>query len=166
MDLGPNTCLETYQGCYMVHGNPLRAVSKEDHLLILLKYQDQERINTFQSFFQARDLQGLWDGELLSCVEWQENNLRAASRHGRRLSRAWGSGTPAQISDLGITLDVSSSHLCPWPVVSPFSPEPCRFYGFSVETVWESWRTAPCPHFNQDKSEFLILDFSVLFEER
>ena len=51
----------------MVHGGLLRAVCKEeDHLLILLKYQDQDRINTFQSFFQARDLQGLWDGELLS----------------------------------------------------------------------------------------------------
>ena len=51
----------------MVHGSPLRAVSKEDCLLILLKYQDQERINTFQSFFQARDLQGLRWGATFLC---------------------------------------------------------------------------------------------------
>lgn len=37
---------------------------------------------------------------------------------------AWGSGTPAQSLDLGITLDVSSSHLCPQPWF-PFSPESC-----------------------------------------
>lgn len=61
MSSGPGTkhLLGDLQGCYMVHGSLLRAVSKEDRLLILLKYQDQERINTFQSFFQARDLQGL-----------------------------------------------------------------------------------------------------------
>lgn len=34
-------------GCYMVLGL-FEGVCKEDHLLILLKYQDQERINTFQ----------------------------------------------------------------------------------------------------------------------
>ena len=46
---------------------------------------------------------------------------------------AWGSGTPAQSSDLGITLDVSSSHLCPQPWFLCFPQNPADFMG-----VWES----------------------------
>lgn len=42
---------------------------------------------------------------------------------------AWGSGTPAQSSDLGITLDVSSSHLCPQPWFLRFPQNPADFMG-------------------------------------
>lgn len=45
-------------------------------------------------------------------------------------------GTPAQICGVGIIPE--SSHFCPRHMVSTSSPEPHRFYGSPLGTVWGS----------------------------